>query len=301
MKRRTIKSQLVMISMSLLLIPLGIIGFLSYTKSKANFDDLGKANLKNSVESALQMIALLDEEVQQGHMLQEEAEEKAKIAFLGERSEDGTRSVNQSIDLGKHGYVYVLDEKGTAVAHPLREGEDMWASTDPNGVLSSQKQIEVANNGGGYTYFSWPMPNDEKRIEPKVVYSKKDPHWGWVVNAGTYMLDFNEPANEILRTLMVLSVVTVLVGGTAVWLFAASIASPLSQTAERMDGLAEGNLTGEHVTSKRLDEVGKLATSMNFMQEQLRHLIENVSSASRLVQDRSEELLHSSQGSVAKF
>src|SRR5699024_3444043 len=208
MKANSIKTKLIGISTILLLVPLIVIGLFSYGKSKDNFDSLGETNLRNSVEMTLQMIDSLNAEVERGTLKLEDAQEKVRVALLGEANEEGVRPINKDIDLGEHGYIYILDDQGLAVAHPFLEGENLWDSQDPNGIYSSQAQIEKANNGGGFVHFDWPMPNDETRIEPKVVYSGKDPHWGWVINAGTYMMDFNQPAKEILRTIIIISFVT---------------------------------------------------------------------------------------------
>src|SRR5699024_1676897 len=143
------------------------------------------------------------------------------------------------------------------------------------------------------TYFVWPMPNDEKRVEPKVVYSKKDPNWGWVVNAGTYMMDFNAPAKDILNSLLIISALTLVIGIRVIWLFASSIADPLKKASEKMNGLAEGNLRLEPMRVRSNDELGQLATAMNHIHEQLRAVIENISSSSVLFQSQSEDLSHS--------
>jgi len=47
---KTIKRKLISVSIPLLVIPLIILGFLSYEKSSSSLDELGKTNLKNSTK-----------------------------------------------------------------------------------------------------------------------------------------------------------------------------------------------------------------------------------------------------------
>lgn len=293
MKTNSIKTKLITLFTVALVVPLLIIGVGSYQKSKHSLDTLGKTNLKNSVELTLEMIESLDSEVKKGTLSLEEAQNKVKISLLGELKADGTRPINKDIDLGENGYVFVMDEKGNEIAHPFREGDNIWEAKDPNGVLSTQEQIKAANEGGGFVFFEWAMPNDQEVIAPKVTYSAKDPYWGWIINAGTYMVDFNQPAKEILKWIGLVSLITLGIGLPAIWMFASSIANPIHLVSDNLDVLAEGDLTGSPVVVKSTDERGKLASALNVMQSKLREVITNISSAAELVNAQSEELTQS--------
>lgn len=152
-KFNSIKTKLITISILLLVIPLLTLGIISYQKSKHSLDDLGKINLKNNVEMTTEMIEMLDKQVESGNISLEEAQEQVKIAILGEMNSDGTRPINENIDIGEHGYMFILDNDGIQIAHPFLEGEDSWDSVDPNGVKSTQALIEQGNDGGGFTKF----------------------------------------------------------------------------------------------------------------------------------------------------
>lgn len=79
------KKKLVTISSALLIIPLIILSFISYSKSEEGLNELGKTNLKNSVEMTIEMIATLDQYVNEGEISLEAAQEKVKEAILGEK------------------------------------------------------------------------------------------------------------------------------------------------------------------------------------------------------------------------
>ncbi|MUV39029.1 Methyl-accepting chemotaxis protein [Lentibacillus sp. JNUCC-1] len=293
MKFNSIKSKLILVSIVILTIPLIILGVFSYQKSEQSLNELGKTNLKNSVEMTVEMIDSLNREVENGSLSLENAQEEVKKTILGEMDNDGTRPINPQIDLGDHGYMFILDENGIQMAHPFLEGENSWDTVDPDGIKSTQQLIKKAQSGGGFTYFSWPMPNNEDQIEPKVAFSKEDPNWGWTVVAGTYMMDFNKPAEQIFNVIFIVTGVALLLGSILIWLYANRITKPIKKVTVRMNELADGDLTNEPILLKAKDETGQLAEALNHMQDQLKNMISGVSQASEQLSSQSEELTQS--------
>lgn len=292
-KIKSIKSKLIIVSVLLLTIPLVILGLFSYQKSEDSLNELGATNLKNSVEMTIGMIEALNHEVEKGNLTLENAQEEVKIAMLGEMHEDGTRPINKNIDLGENGYMFVLDDNGMQLAHPSLEGENSWDNEDPNGVKSTQEIIKTGNEGGGFTYFDWPLLGNENQIASKVAYSNKDPYWGWTVVSSTYMIDFNAPAKEILHVILIIAGISLFAGIFVIWIFANNISKPLNAVVKQMDYLANADLTKEQIQIKTNDETGQLASAMNHMHNNLKEIIANVSSASEKVSNQSEELTES--------
>ncbi|WP_042347404.1 methyl-accepting chemotaxis protein [Bacillus massiliigorillae] len=284
----TIKTKLIVISLLLLSIPLIITGVFAYQKSKNNLDALGITNLKNSVEMTIMLIDAVNLEVKKGNLPLEEAQEMVKVSILGEMRADGTRPNNKNINLGKNGYMYIVGKDGLDIANAETEGHNSWNDVDINGKKYVQELIKVGNNGGGLTYYEFPMPNNKNQIEPKVAYSKTDPNWNWTIVASTYLMDFNKPANKIMNFVLILIGITLLVGAFIIWIFASSMARPINKVTNHMDQLANGDLTGESLQIKSKDEIGQLANSMNQMQAALKEMIQNVSSASKTMNSQSE-------------
>ncbi|MGN7300529.1 methyl-accepting chemotaxis protein [Ferdinandcohnia sp. SAFN-114] len=285
----SIKTKLVTISILLLTIPLLISGFVSYQQSSSSLDEIGKTNLKNSVEMTLMLIDSVNNEVKKGNLTLEEAQEKVRVSILGEKDSEGTRPINQNVDLGENGYLFVLDEQGTELAHPYLEGTNIWDNEDSDGVKYAQDIIKRGNDGG-FTFYNFPLPNDKNKIAQKVAYSKTDPHWGWVVSSGTYMMDFNKPAKAVLNMVLFVTVISIVVGIIIVWLFANHISSPIQRISTRMNQLANGDLTHDNIKLKTKDEIGQLALAMNQMQQGLKNMIINVSKSSEMITSQSEEL-----------
>lgn len=71
------------------------------------------------------------------------------------------------------------------------------------------------------------------------------------------------------------------------------IGKPLTIISRKLDDIAEGNLTGSQVETKRKDEIGLLEQAANKMQDELRLIITSVSNATTHVLSSSEELTQS--------
>lgn len=293
LRRSTIKKKLVMISSLLLIIPLLALSIISYYKSENGLTNIGKTNLKNSVEMTMAMIDAYAEDVEKGNIPLEEAQEKVKSAVIGPLNNDGTRDINQKIDLGENGYIFIVDQEGNAVGHPTLENENIMDLEDSNGGKFIQQMINAGIGDGSFILYDFPLINDEERIEEKASFSKTDEEWGWTVNSSTYMMDFNKPAKEILVSNVIVLLITLAIGLVVVWIFANKVANPIKNVTDRMIVLADGDLSQEPIITKATDETGILANAINDMQEKLKVIISSISKDSQVISGHSEELTQS--------
>lgn len=280
-----------MVSLLLLVVPSVIVGFVSYQFTKNSLDEQGQTGLKNHVNATLEMINVLDKQVKDGKMSLEEAQESVKEAILGQKKPDGTRPINKNIDVGKHGYMFVLDDKGVELAHPKLEGKNIWDTKDVNGVMVAQEIIKNAKtHDGGFTYYFWPLPDNPDAFAPKIAFSKQDSHWGWIVISGSYLMDYNKDADKILYSLGVTLAVSLVAGFILIWFYAKNIVKPITSIANQAKQVSEGNLIIESLRLKRRDEIGELAESFEGMVNHLKHLLSQISFTSSQVAAASEEL-----------
>lgn len=289
----SIKSKLIGISIFLLIVPMIVIGMTSYEKSSTSLEHLGKTNLQNSVEFTIETIEAFNSEVDKGNISLEDAQEKVKEIILGKKNGDGTRPINASIDLGENGYMIVYSQDGTRIAHPSKEGENAWDSEDENGIKFAQEMINVANNGGGFTFYNSALPNDKEQIEQKVSYSKIDPNWDWIVTSSTYLMDFNQPANELWNIILIVCGISIILGMIIIWFFANRITKPIVKVTEQMGYLANGDLTKELLLIHTKDETSRLADAMNLLHTNLKSSMKKVSETSETLTSQSEELSQS--------
>ncbi|SHN36078.1 methyl-accepting chemotaxis protein [Gracilibacillus kekensis] len=293
--KHSVRKKLMVTSLLLLIVPLVLLGYSTYQQSESSLNELGETNLRNSVVFTNEMINSLNKEVEKGNISLDEAQEKVKTVILGEKNTDGTRPINDRINLGENGYAYITDEEGMLLAHPNLEGQSLWESTDSSGNLFMQEITDKAiNNGGGYVYYDWPLPHDENVIAEKVVYTSYNENWGWVISASTYLMDFNSSADTILYQIAFITIFFIILGIIIVWIFSRSITKPLGIVTGRMKELAAGNLSLAPIEVKTKDELASLAKEMNNMQHSLNNMITNISKASVSLNQQSDGLNKSS-------
>ncbi|MGE7913465.1 methyl-accepting chemotaxis protein [Lysinibacillus xylanilyticus] len=286
---RSIQGKLIIISLALLIIPSLVIGLVSYGKAKNGMEDIGEQVIQNSVETTLQLIQLANESVEKGDIPLEVAQERVREAILGPKDSEGKRPINYPGDLGENGYIYILDEKGTLTTHPTREGDNLWNDQDSSGNYFIREVTEKALAGGGFTQYEFELPGQDV-IADKIIYSAKDPHWGWIIASGTYMQDFNKEANSLLLIIGITLVGAIIMGTVVVIMVSRHLALPVQKLSKRVREVAKGNLTVEIEDLQRTDEIGQLNEGFNDMVNQLKTLITDVEEAIVEIQSTSSNL-----------
>lgn len=294
-RKRSLRTKLVLLCLLLLAIPSLVIGFQGYSSATNSLNDLGGRILKNNVNLTIEMIEVLQKQVEAGKISKEDAQEQVKIHILGPKQADGTRPITKNIDSGASGYMFVVDEKGTMLASPTIEGKNQWDAKGPDGVYFSQEMIKRAQEGGGFTLYQWSKPSEPDVMYPKIAYSEKDPHWGWIVSASSYMEDFNAPAKKVLYDLLLVLGIFLLVGFVVSWVSSGFISRPITLVAARVKEIAGGDLSGKDIVVKNRDEIGQLVQDVTHMSENLRQLISRVRVSSLHVASTSEELTASAE------
>lgn len=286
---RSIQGKLIIVSMALLIVPSLIIGIVSYGKAKDGMEGLGEQVIQNSVESTLQLIELANESVEKGDIPLEVAQERVREALLGPKDSEGKRPINYPGNLGEYGYIYVLDDKGTLTTHPTREGDNLWDDQDSSGKYFIRDVTKRAIEGGGFTEYEFTLPGQDV-LADKIIYSAKDPHWGWIVASGTYMQDFNKEANSLLLVIGLTLLGAIIIGTVIVIFVSRHLALPVKKLSKRVHEVAQGNLTVEIENLQRSDEIGQLNTGFNEMVDQLKTLITDVEEAIVEIQSTSSNL-----------
>lgn len=260
----------------------------SYIQAKNGLDELGETVIKNSVETSLQLIEATNAQVVAGVLTLEEAQEKVYTQLIGPKQE-GKRALNYPSDLGENGYIYIMDHDGTLIGHPTREGDNLWNDQDSSGLYFIREVKNQAVAGGGFTYYDFELPNQEA-VAPKLIYSKVDPHWNWIIASGTYLVDFNAPAMALLKVIALTILIACIVGSLAAVMFSRHLVRPLQHLSRRVRQVSKGNLTVDLDALPRRDEVGVLNNGFNEMVEQLKELITDVEKTISEVQDTSTNL-----------
>ncbi|OAB43892.1 methyl-accepting chemotaxis protein [Paenibacillus antarcticus] len=294
--RLTIRKKLLMMSLTLLILPVLVLGAVAYQISVKETNALIESKLSSSVNLALALIENLEKSVKSGLLTEVEAQEQVRTLLLGARDEDGTRPINKSIDLGTNGYFFILDDKGKLLAHPKLEGENIWDKQTSNGTYYIQDLIKAALDGGGATYYKWPLPisdnksNNQEGEALKISYAKLSPTWGWVVASGSYMKDYNTGQQNILQSIITTLIICVVIGVAVILLFSQHISKPIIRIAREAERIAQGDLSGDEIIVHNRDEIGQLGSSFNQLSRNIRKLVENLSLSSNSLASSSKQL-----------
>ncbi|MDQ0300611.1 methyl-accepting chemotaxis protein [Salibacterium salarium] len=285
-----LRSRLLIICLTLLIVPMVILGIISYQTAEGELNDASEVSLENYVGMAMDMTEHMQRAVEEGEMDEGEAKEQIKESILGPSEGEKERSITEDIDLGPNGYFYILDSEGELVAHPNQEGDNIWDSEGEGGDLFIQNVIEKAHAGGGFVNYEWPLPNDPETSEEKIIYAEYNEDWDWVIVAGSYMSDFNEGASHVLEVLLLTLGIAVVIGGILIFYFANRISKPVEQLNHEVKLVADGNLSERNLNINRGDEIGALSKEVDNMKASLRSIIHSVSESSQQVSAMSEEL-----------
>ena len=290
--RLGIRSKMLTFCIILLILPTLVVGFVSYQVAKDETEQLVRENIRNSVISMQQNIQSSIELANSGFMSQEMAQRRAKELMLGPLQEDGTRAINKNIHLGENGYFFVLDKEGTMVAHPNREGENLWDARNADGFYYTRDIIEKALNGGGFSIYNFPLPNSDREAS-KIIYAVEIPEWDWIIAAGSYYQDYSSGQTQILMTTVIAIVICTVMGIALILLFSNHITRPIRRIADDTKRVAAGDLTTGDVIVRNKDEIGDLAANFNLMKQQLISLVAQVTVSADKVTASSRSLQQS--------
>ena len=282
-KRLTLKVKLLFFTTLLLLLTCLSVGIPSYYVASKELDKQGEISLQNSVKMAIKLIDAKNADVKKGLLTKEEAQEQVKVYLLGEKKPDGTRSINKDINLGEYGYFIIYSQDGVELAHPTLEGKNVWDVKDKSGkdFFLVRDQIKQAQNGGGFTKYTWELPNSDK-LGPKITYSELDKDWGWVIIAGSYMSDYNKGADKIYINLIFVAILVLAISIVISTLFISGITKPLKKLVEGMSKMENGDLSSK-LTIKRSDEIGIVADGFNNMIDAQRSMIQEIMESSQSI------------------
>jgi len=170
--------------------------------------------------------------------------------------------------VGKTGYIYCMDRKGTLTIHPEREGQNIYDSKDSNGTAFIEKMCRQRE---GWIRYPWQNPGEAKPRGKIVRYLYYQP-WDWIVAVGSYEDEFYHEANLIKgRILGSLGIISIVVGGVSilmVFLAAKVLSDPIRHMTNVIRDIKRGQFHRQMEISSR-DELGELAVTFNRMTSRL--------------------------------
>ena len=165
----------------------------------------------------------------------------------------------ESIQMTENTITYLLDSKGTTIAHPditkvtANENIELLAATDPS--LASLAQIHSLSADGSTDFSNY--SNDGKSTY--VTYASVEDSNGWRLVMTTPSYDFLFDAILAIVCSIVLALIILIIGIFVIRRLAKSIALPIKACTDRIILLAHGDMDTPMPTVSGKDEVAQLA------------------------------------------
>ena len=183
---------------------------------------------------------------------------------LPERSEALRASILEQ-QVGKTGYIYMMNRDGLLTIHPNSEGQNLTKHQFAREILA--KAPDLADGEVGWIEYEWERNGV---MAPKIVGYAYFPEWGWTIGVGSYLDEFTAPVNAIRRAIVVIGVVMLAVALALAFFFARTITRPVSKLVGVAEAVAEGDIS-KRADINSGDEIGQLAGAFDSMMEYLRN------------------------------
>ncbi len=221
---------------------------------------------------------------------------------IPQESVKGLRQAIMDVEVGKTGYVYVLDSEGHYVISQdgMRDGEYIWEARDEDGNLFIQEIISKALSSGHKEItevrYPWKNPGDPaaRMKVARIMYFEP---WDWIIGTGSYVEEFYDSTNKMREVshqsnFIFLGILAAsLLSAIVIWLFTSkTIANPIVDIANTVRKIAsERDLTLAAPVESR-DEVGYMAAELNSMVQELKESFVMVNTSAEQVVSHAGEV-----------
>jgi len=221
---------------------------------------------------------------------------------------DNVRKAIMSTQIGKTGYIYVLDSQGHYLISQggKRDGENIWDSKDANGTLFIQEICKkaLASKPGEITEqrYPWQNPGDPAPREKivRIVYFQP---WDWVIGVGSYLDEFYESSNRIanishasMQQLMILIGISSIAAAVIWYLTSHKLAGQISavveqvltsadQVADASGQVSAASQTLAQGTTEQAAGLQETSSSLEEMSSMTKQNADNASQASTLASE----------------
>nr|WP_096200737.1 methyl-accepting chemotaxis protein [Bacillus sp. FJAT-45350] len=188
--------------------------------------------------------------------------------------------------LGEYGYAFLVDEKGTVIAHPdsslIMESNFLESE---NSELRDIVSMAIADETGSSIF----QTEQENYAYYTMIPST---NWGFVISA---------PVKEVTGNLSYLAMLSFVTAGVVlifsviiVFIFARSLVKPIQRLSELTSQVASGDLTVSSDSNHSKDEVGVLSSNFDKMVKKIQELLNKINNVSTTVKESSDTLLKTS-------
>lgn len=130
-----------------------------------------KNHLRTIAEKNEETTAYFYNQYMSGTMTEDDAKKRAKEVMMAQT-------------IGRSGYIYILDSRGTLKHHP----EPTFLNRDISEFQFVKNQMALED---GYVEYMWQNP-DDLEPRPKALYMTHFEPWDWIISASSYKEEFSE-------------------------------------------------------------------------------------------------------------
>lgn len=190
-------------------------------------------------------------------------------------------SLNKIIENQKmpyDGYAFILDQNGTMLAHPSKQGDDISNDKTYRDIPSSKDGIKVGKD--------------------TVIAYQTVGGTGWKVGTQFDTAKLMWVAQEMNKMVIIVSIIALAAAIILSYFVAKTITGPIKQLIAKTKAVAGGDLTVQTAAASK-DEIGILTKDFNKMVEHMKEMIVQVRSSSGKVSDTTDQLSAVSEETVS--
>ncbi|MEG0261364.1 MAG: methyl-accepting chemotaxis protein [Lysinibacillus sp.] len=257
------------------------IGITTYYYAKKELITSGKLDLSHLTETATEVLTLLNNEVEQGNLTKEQAQEKARTILIGPAAENKELlyDYSESAFVYKNqGYLFAYNSDHRITLHPvipLDEDRTDFQNNRGQYVVKDLLKISQSSSYEDRFYsYSWVNKEGEKERE-KISYMTYFEPWDWHIGIGAYTDEFFAPLAKLKWITVLLTSIAIVLGLVTFYFLTKKKFATLSVVSESSLQIANGDLTVSKLPEAN-DEIGQLGTSFNQMTTNLRGLMHDI-------------------------
>ncbi|MFL5813774.1 MAG: methyl-accepting chemotaxis protein [Bdellovibrionia bacterium] len=153
--------------------------------------------------------------------------------FIGTRENNSYTLIQQNLKTTKildTGYFYIMDNKGTMILHPTKEGQNVLSETDLDGKLIFK---EIMDHPDGSMNYRW-LNAETKKPQDKLAIYRYFPEVEWHVAASLNQDELRAEVYHLRRIIVMVTLFVTLVTSLIIGWFTGSVVRVLEQLARAL-------------------------------------------------------------------
>ncbi|HSH36575.1 methyl-accepting chemotaxis protein [Schnuerera sp.] len=228
------------------------------------------------------------------------------VAF---KSADEFYQIAQDIEFGENGFAYILNEIADIVSHPTVVGSASISNDSSEGANFGGLKDRVSSDMVDEVITMEEMINEGEPGIGKYVENNKIVHIGfapieskgWTLVVSIDESEILSGLNSLRQTLLYVIILAIIIGVLFSVIFSRNLTKPIGKITDCAHSLSQldFSIDIEDKLLKRKDELGKMASSLQLIIDNMRNFAGEVQESSHQVAASSEELAAISEESTA--